>query len=143
MSLGQSYSTHEGKRFYFKEMLQALEKAKVDMPKKIAEAGQKYFMLNFRKKQTPDGIKWEPKKIPNGKPTGVASGNLRSKMDNTILTYDYKRIVWEIKGVPYAAYFQDGTDRMVARPIIEDGKEIRGKIKGVIKSEFNTIMLRK
>jgi len=32
---------------------------------------------------------------------------------------------------------------MVARPFIADGKEIRGKIKGIIKREFDKIILHK
>lgn len=127
-------------KFKFSQMLGALKMAKVYMPKNIAEMGRKYWRLNFKKQQNPDGVRWAPKKHPNGKRIGVNTGYMESKMSDTILTYDYQKIVWEIKDVPYAKYFQEGTDNMPARGIIEDGKEIRGKIKGEIKREFDKIM---
>lgn len=131
-------------RFTFTEKLAALKKAKVDMPKIIAETGQRYFMLNFKKQQSPNGIKWNPRlketKRTIGKPILVNTGRLKGSMENIIISYDYKRIIWGTKNISYAGYLNYGTSKMVARPFIADGKEIRGKIKGIIKREFDKIM---
>ncbi len=147
-------------RFTFTEKLAALQKAKVDMPRIIATEGQNYFKLNFRKQQSPDGVAWAKRKqesertknkrvTKNGgldkrfkgfKPLLVNTGYLRDSMSDTIISYDYKRIVWGVKNVDYAGYLNYGTEKMVARPFLADGKEIRGKIKGIIKREFDKIM---
>jgi phage gpG-like protein len=147
-------------KFRFDEMLTALNKAKVDMPKQIAEAGRAYFAQNFRKEQTPNGEKWQPRKQESNatkskrgtgrsgrdnkvfKPILVNTGALRSSMWHSIISYDFKKVVWGVD-ISYAGYLNYGTDKMVARPFIADGKEIRGKIKGIIKREFDKIILHK
>ena len=149
-------------KFRFDEMLTALKKAKVDMPKQIAEAGQTYFALNYAKQQSPDGVAWQPRKKESNstrntritksgsldkrykgfKPIGVASGALKASTWHSIISYDFKKVVWGVD-ISYAGYFNYGTDKMVARPFIADGKEIRGKIKGIIKREFDKIILHK
>ena len=134
-------------KFNFDEMLTALKRAKVDVPKKIAENGQQYFMLNFKKQQSPNSQPWTHRKKETknsiGKPILVSSGRLRDSMSNTIIYYDANKIIWGTKGIDYAGFLNYGTNKMAARPFIADGREIRGRIKGVIKKEFDKVFLNK
>lgn len=150
-------------KFSFDKMLSKLREAKVDMPKEIAEVGEKYFAGNFRKQQSPDGVKWAPRKVKNNQskytsngnerkrfnPILVKTGNLRDQMDHTIYKVDWKKIIWRVdpSKVPYAKYLNygttnaDGSLRMVARPFLTtNGREIKGKIRGIIKRTFYKVM---
>jgi phage gpG-like protein len=129
-------------KFKFGEMISRLNRAKVDLPKKIATEVQFYFATNYRKKSW-DGVPWQPRspRSKSSKPLGVYTGALRASMSNVIISANWKTIIWGVKGITYAGYFNFGTDKMPAREILGDGKQVRGKIKGIIKTEFDKIML--
>lgn len=128
-------------KFRFAGMIQRLQEAKVDLPHVLAESGQRYFAKNYDKQQW-NGTAWQPRvretKKSAGKPIGVSSGFLRSRMDDTIWEYNYKEVVWQV-GVPYAKYFNFGKDKMVARQIMGGDKEFLHLMKARIVFQFNKV----
>lgn len=123
-----------------------LEAAKVELPRLIAEAGQAYFQLNFRKQQW-DGTPWEPR-ADNAYGRKMAghlllvgkSGDLRRAMQNTILNFNWDKIIWAVKDVSYAKYINQGTENMPARQIIGIDEGLLRVVDKKVSSEFNKIM---
>jgi phage gpG-like protein len=122
-----------------------LNAAKIELPKSLAEVGQTYFQQNFQKSQW-NGNAWAQRKAGyyankmRGKHLLVKTGNLRRALQNTIISYDWKKITWGIKGVDYAKYLNNGTSFMPQRQFIGINEELKAKIKKKIESEFNKIM---
>ncbi len=110
--------------FNFKEKIDALERAKVELPRVLANSGQLFFQRNFDRAQW-DGVEWEKRKDPtNTHALLVASGRLRQAMQKTIKSFDWNSIKWSVNDVPYAKYLNGGTDNMPAREFIGGGREL-------------------
>ncbi len=128
-------------KFRFDKMISKLHEAKANLPRVLAESGQNYFAKNFDKQQW-NGTAWEPRmretKRSAGKAILVNTGFLRSRMQDTIWSYDYHEIVWQT-GVPYAKYLNYGTDKMVARKFMGGDKEFLHLMKARIVFEFNKV----
>lgn len=111
-------------QFKFAEKVRILEDAKVQLPRVLANTGQRYFQQNFDKAQW-DGMEWGPRKDAyNDHALLVASGRLRQAMQNTIKTVSWSEIKWSVNDVPYAKYQNFGTDTIPAREFIGDAKEL-------------------
>ena len=133
----------ENDKFGFGKMLARLAEAKVDMPKKLAAAGQLYFQQNFDKQQW-SGQPWEPRKKETrrseGKALLVATGRLRQAMQKTIREFNWKQIVWGVD-VPYAKYLNFGTENMPAREFMGFDPELKATLQDKVKQSFDKVML--
>ena len=143
-------------KFNFHKKIEALKRAKVDLPNDLAQSGQVYFQRNFNKQQW-DGKKWDnvQRRIPGTKaykyakptsnrvkPIGVLSGKLKQAMQNTVREKTYKKIVWGVD-LTYAKYFNFGTNKMASRKIMGGSKEMVSLMKRKINLSFNKVMFTK
>lgn len=82
-----------------------------------AEAAQKRLDEQFARTEEPSGLRWKPKKRPNGKPTLEESGDMKGSAkavpgpNGDILLY-----VSDEK----AAWHQEGTEKMIARKMLPE-----------------------
>lgn len=134
-------------KFNIQAKITKLNQAKIDLPKLIGNIGQTFFQLNFDKQQW-GGVAWLPRKDGTRyakKMYGHAilvggTGDLRRAMQNTIKSTDWRKIVWAVKGVPYAEFIQEGTNTMPKRQIIGYNEDMMKMVTRKIESEFNKIM---
>ena len=131
-------------KFGFNAKIRALQKAKYDLPKTLAQVGQRYFQQQFQKAQW-DGKPWAKRKKETKKTAGkhllVSSGRLRQAMQNTIISVDWDSIKWGVdKNVPYARYLNFGTPHMPARKFMGDSKQLRALFKRKIIDRYNQVM---
>lgn len=131
-------------KFNFHKKIEALQKAKHHLPNDLAQAGQLYFQQNFNKQQW-DGVAWKPRKDNKSpKPLLVKTGILKQAMQRTIVSKDYKKIVWGVdKNVDYAKYLNFGTPKMVARQFMGIDKKFISLMKRKINLAFNKVMFAK
>lgn len=129
-------------KFNFHKKIQALQKAKVDLPNDLAQTGQVYFQRNFNKQQW-DGRPWAPRiNNTSNKPLLVKTGKLRQSLQNSVRSKDYKKIVWGTD-ISYAKYLNFGTDKMVAREFLGGSKELISIMKRKINLAFNKVAFAK
>ncbi len=129
-------------KFNFHKKIEALKKAKVDLPNDLAQSGQVYFQRNFNKQQW-DGKAWKPRiKNKSRKPLLVNTGRLRQSLQNSIRSKSYNKIVWG-NDVSYAKYLNFGTSKMVARQFMGINKEFVQLMKRKINISFNKVMFTK
>lgn len=95
----------------------------------VIRAEKNFIADEFNKTQDPYGVKWAPKKIPNGKPTLINTGKMRK-------SFRYFRRGIE-NNIYYSRFHQDGTKRMVRRAIFPykglKGSSLKVKIDNSIK----------
>lgn len=97
--------------------------AAVDQAKRavLANVGEEVLELiaeGFAKEQAPSGRSWAPLKVRAGRIL-QDTGRLRSSFHRKAISSVSVTIG---PGVTYARFHQDGTRRMVARPMVPDGK---------------------
>lgn len=81
---------------------------------KGADAAQKCLDKEYATESGPDGTKWPPKKRPNGKPQGEASGDTKDSAKAT--PGPNGDVLLVVEGA--SDFLQDGTVNMDARPIL-------------------------
>lgn len=127
-------------QFKFAEKVRLLEAAKVQLPRVLANTGQRFFQQNFDKAQW-DGTPWEGRKDEtNDKALLVASGRLRQAMQNTIKNANWSEIKWSVNDVSYAKYQHFGTDTIPARPFIGESKELMLQFEKKIDQQMKKIL---
>jgi len=141
-------------KFDFKEVLGKVEQTKKELPKKLANMTQNYFVLSW-KKQGFDNKSWQQvkRRIPGTpefkypktkgltrrtKPILVASGELRRRVANSVVTAEWDDIRLVID-LPYAAAMNEGTDKIVARPFVGQTNELTGKQYNMIENFFDKV----
>lgn len=134
-------------KFNIEAKIKKLNQLKKDLPKQLANVGQTYWQLNFDKEQW-NGNKWQPRKESTWYANRMAghhilvgrTGDLRRAMQNTIISFNWDRIVWGVKGVDYAGYINNGTSRMPKRQFIGLNEEVLGKLKATFEAEIDKVM---
>lgn len=141
-------------KFKFNEVLQRVEQTKREVPIRIANLTQNYFVRSFRL-QAWDGKQWQevqrriegtpefkyPKKkglSRRTKPIGVMSGRMRRETANSIRVAQWPTVRL-VQPTPYAEYFNNGTEHSPARPFMGQTKELQNKQVDVIEKSFNKI----
>ncbi len=107
------------------------EKSMSNATAKLGEESVYYFKGNFAKGSF-DGKHWEDTKEPTDHPILVKTGRLR---DSIRYIKNPDGSVSIVSNVPYASYINDGTDKMVAREIIGESKELTAMLTKMIDSE--------
>jgi|ERR1035437_8679548 phage gpG-like protein len=107
----------------------------------IGVQAKNHFVDNFAK-QGFDGNKWERRKSEkdSGRAILVKTGDLRNSIqvgmiDSTSVTIK--------SDVPYASYINDGTDKMPARKILGESKELDRIIVKEVEKKINSIFSNK
>jgi phage gpG-like protein len=103
--------------FTAKSISNKLKRATQTMIKKsMGQVGLEYkrFIVKRFLSQPPE---WPPKKRPNGKPTLVDTGRLRSDVKHLSTKLVGNKLTTSVK-TPYAKYHQFGTSRMPKRTIL-------------------------
>lgn len=100
---------------------QSLQRVIVD---NLAQEALTLIAENFRRESDPYGVRWRPKRYPDGRSILVRHGRLRNSFTVTDRTPTRFRIG---SAVGYAGYHQTGTRlksgvRMPARPMVPDGR---------------------
>ena len=110
----------------FAALASKLDRLADDAPRKMAEraaaAAQGQLDREFATTTDPAGKRWKPKKIPNGKPTLQATGDMMASAK--AIPGPTNDILLSVEGP--AVFHQHGTVHMVARPILPDNK-LRGE----------------
>lgn len=140
-------------KFNFDTVLKNIEQTKRELPKKLANMTQNYFVLSW-KKQGFDNKDWKEvkRRIPGTpefkypmkkglsrrtKPIGVQSGELRRRVANSVIVADWDRIKLLVD-LPYAEAFNGGTEHQAARPFMGQTDDLTGKQTKMIEQHFNT-----
>jgi phage gpG-like protein len=133
-------------RFEFEKIVAKLEKAKNDLPKKVASDIRIYFLGSF-KKQGWDGQKWKEVKRrekenqtkKDKKPILIQSGTLRRAVNESVRkeTWDEIRLGIDVE---YAKYHNEGTDKIPKRQFMGSSKELDEKIKKRIEREIKKVI---
>jgi phage gpG-like protein len=135
-------------------VLKNMQQLKNDLPTTLANQAQNYFVNSWRQ-QGWDGEGWAiPKRRIQGTPeykypkkkdlgrrtraTLVKTGRLRRAVSNSIrqATFDKIRLVVE---TPYAAYNNDGTDKIPKRQFMGDSPLLRQKQVQTIKKQIDKV----
>lgn len=96
----------------------AVAKVKQTILEVVAEEALALVAEGFEKEQAPSGAKWAPLKVRVGKIL-QDTGRLRSSFHRKTIGGSSVTIGPAVK---YAPFHQSGTTRMVARPMVPDGK---------------------
>lgn len=141
-------------KFNFLDVLKNIEQTKRELPKKLANMTQNYFVLSFRK-QGFDGGKWQEvkRRIPGTpefkypktkglsrrtKPILIESGELRRRVANSILLATWPTVKLMVD-LPQAAAINEGTDKMPQRQFIGQSNELTGKQITLVETYFDRV----
>lgn len=140
-------------KFNIQAKIAKLNTAKVELPKLLANVGQTYFSRNYQKQQW-DGKAWDVRKEGTWyakKMAGKAiltgsTGDLKRAVQNSIISFDWNKIVWGVKdvqsptGFNYAEAINFGTPNMVKRQFMGIDEGLMKAVKKKIESEFEKVM---
>lgn len=122
----------------------------------LANVARKYFVNTF-KAQGFDGKGWKevnrrtqgtkeykypskPKASSRTSPILVRTGALRREVNNSIRKTTWSEIRLGISdATPYAAYVNEGTDKMPARTFMANSKELNKQIKATLQAEIKKV----
>ena len=141
-------------KFDFLSILQKVEQTKKELPKKLANVTQNYFVLSFRK-QGFDGGKWQEvkRRIPGTpefkypktkglsrrtKPILIESGELRRRVANSILLATWPTVKLMVD-LPQAAAINEGLGNMPKRQFIGQSNELTEKQIRLVEGYFDKI----
>lgn len=125
-------------QFHFDQKIQELEQAFAqEIPKEVAEQTRDYFINAFDSKSW-DGNQWEPDKEPTDD-QGVKTGALRDALMDSIKVSEDGKVEISID-LDYAAYFNDGTDRIPARQFVGDTEELSKIQQNIIHENITRIL---
>jgi phage gpG-like protein len=124
--------------------LSKFENIKFQLPKIIANDGVRFFLKGFRSQGFTDEVftRWKSRKgVQKGRDATrnilVDSGALRRSVSNSVKVATWDKIKFQVE-LPYAAYLNNGTDKMPQRKFMGDSKKLTQenikKIKEVIGS---------
>lgn len=136
------------------EVLKKVERTKRELPKRLANMTQNYFVLSWSN-QGFDNRKWvevnrrtpgTPEfKYPEHKglsrrtkPILVQSGELRRRVANSVITARWDKIYLMVD-LPYAAAHNDGDGNIPKRQYVGQTQELTGKQIGMIENFFSRI----
>ena len=148
-------------KFEFEKVIEALEKAKVDIPQKISNLGRNFFVQSFVKQGFTDEAfePWEevkrrepgtpeymyPKKKDPGRRTRkILFGNARTGnrlwrgVGNCERSHSWEQIVWGID-VPYAEYHNEGDGKIPKRHFMGHSAELDRKIDKLLEIELKKV----
>lgn len=113
---------------------QKWKSGKTKMPKTLANILLQQVLKNFNNETDPDGVKWKPKKRPDGRKLLVETGNLRGGFKVTSATFSLIRIENDVE---YFQYHQLGTLRIPQRKMLGgDAKLVAKEVDTAIKKIF-------
>lgn len=141
-------------KFNFLEVLAKIEQTKRELPKKLANQAQNYFVLSFRK-QGFGTEKWQEvkRRIPGTpefkypKTKGLSrrkkdiltnTGELRRRVGNSIVS-DAWPTVRLVIDLPQAAAINEGTAKMPQRQFAGQTTELSNKQEDMVESYFSKI----
>lgn len=121
----------------FKALYKRLESVQNTLPTELAKAGTGFFISNFDKEGFQDGTTqaWKtplrriagtpeykyPKKKGLGRRTRktlIKTGKLKRAVNKSVVEKSFKRIVWHVRDVAYAARHNEGLGGMPKREFI-------------------------
>lgn len=141
-------------KFHLEEVLKKIEQTKRELPKKLANMTQNYFVLGFRK-QGFDNDKWPEvkRRIPGTpefkypKTKGLSrrkkdilteTGELRRKVANSVRV-DTWPTVKLVVDLPQAAAINEGTDKMPQRQYVGQTNELTVKQETMVEEYFDKV----
>jgi len=132
----------------FKSLYRKMESVQKELPTVLASTGTAFFVGNFDKEGFDDGgVKsWvTPKrkipgmaafKYPKSKDLGrrtrktlVKAGKLKRAVNNSVVERTFKRIVWKVTNVPYAAKHNYGYGTTPQRKYMGESKTLTALFK--------------
>jgi hypothetical protein len=126
-------------KFNFDVILKRMERMKSDLPVRLANQAQNFFVASFDKQGWDNGsvTPWAPRKgkVTN-KPILVKTGALRRAVSASIRNTSFQSVKLVV-ALPYAKYLNEGTDRMPKRQFVGDSATLRLQQKTKIISEIN------
>lgn len=120
-------------KFGFDKVIAKLQQEKIDLPRILAIATQKFFTDSWSKQGWDDGgVKsWKPRaketKKTEGKAILVGTGKLRRAVATSLrsATFEQIKFVIDDEKLNYATYINEGTDKMPKRKFMGDSKTLR------------------
>lgn len=133
-------ATHSNFSSAFKSMYRKLQSTQRTLPSVLANVGTNFFISNFDKEGFQDDSleRWKPrqakgkvKKKDQTRKILVKSGKLKRAVNKSVKEKSFKRIVWQVSGIPYAAVHNDGFKglqyvKSYSRDLIGKKKEATG-----------------
>lgn len=127
-------------KFFFGRAIENINKLKRELPILLANQARLHFTGSFRE-QGYEGRPWkEPNRKIEGTPeykypknkglgrrtqtTLIRTGRLRRDVNSSVRVVSFERIEL-IVSTPYAAYLNEGTEHMPARPFVKDSPLLR------------------
>lgn len=113
-------------------------------PVLIANEARNHFLQGFDKggKMTDASRSgWKPRKRERkkdrGRPILVKIGDTRADIQKRRVSFEFTSV--GTRNIPYAAYLNDGTEKMPQREFIGDSKELEKKIENIINKELEKV----
>lgn len=141
-------------KFGFNEVLRKVEQTKREVPKKVANATQNYFVLGFRKQGFNNNAWKEVKRrIPGTpefeypktkglsrrtKPILIGTGKMRRDVANSVVVAEWPTVKLVVNS-PYAIFHNEGAGNLPKRQIVGQTKELSDKQTHIIETEFKKI----